>query len=565
MARPKKKVEEEVEISTTYNGNINIKGDGVVINYTKEQTEEYIKCATDIVYFIEKYCKVMTIDKGFTNIELRPYQKRYFEFLEGSRFSIVKWPRQAGKTQTSVLYILWKILFSKDQVWYFLANKLETAREAFSRLKDSYESLPFWLQTGMRKLNESTLTLSNGSKVTAAASSKSSIRGRSGNIMWDEAAFVNNDEEFFTSVFPVISSGTTSKFIMVSTPNGMSNTFYHTYKDVKDGRGDFQLMEIEWNEIPGRDEEWRKKMIETLGQEKFEQEFMTSFMAADGTLLPLHVLEEIDVRAPVSSRDCTFIYEDVQPEHQYAMTVDVARGLGRDFSVFSVMDCTTLPYRQVAVYRNNEISPMMFPYVIDSVSKHYNDAKILVEINDLGGQVADILRETLQSENILWVGSGGRGGQTVGSGINTKPGVKTTPAVKTVGCNILRALFETKKIEIWDHVTFTELTSFVMKGGSYEGENGSHDDHVMTLVLFAWLTDQKHFQELYGQDTRRALVEGKMGAVKEELFEVGVVFIDNGQSAVQKQQVGNNKFEVIDYTKNPYGPRDELTEWFLMG
>jgi hypothetical protein len=380
--------------------------------------------------------------------------------------------------------------------------------------------------------------------------------------MWDEAAFVSNDEEFFTSVFPVISSGTTSKFIMISTPNGMGNTFYYTYKDACEGRGDFQLMEIEWDEIPGRDEEWKKKMIETLGQEKFEQEFMTSFMAADGTLIPLHVLEKVETCAPISTNDCLHIWVEPEEDHVYAMTVDVARGIGKDFSVFSVIDCTSLPYRQVAVYRNNEISPMMFPHIINSTSKHYNNAQILVETNDLGGQVADILHDTLDCENIFWVGSGGRGGQTVGSSVNAKPGIKTTPAVKTVGCNILRALFETKKIEIYDHVTFTELTSFVLKNGQYSGENGAHDDHVMTLVLFAWLSDQRYFNEFYGMDTRKQLVEGKLQDVADDLSQVGVMLVSSGRfSEHSRQQV----VEVIDYSKMTSYPKDEFTEWFLRG
>lgn len=550
----------DLDSAYMYNGNPNIKADGVIMEYTFDQKKEFFRCCNDIGYFIEKYCKVMTLDHGFTNIELRDYQRRYFDFLEGNRFSVVKWPRQAGKTTTSVMYILWKILFTRGQVWYFLANKLDTAREAFSRLKDAYESLPFWLQCGVKKLNETKIELSNGSKVTAAASSKSAIRGRSGNIMWDEAAFVQHDEEFYTSIFPVISSGKNSQFIMISTPNGMSNTFYRTYNDAVNNRGEFKLMEINWDEIPGRDEAWKKKMIETLGIEKFEQEFMTSFMAADGTLVPLHILSEIQIRAPLRHADYMAVFEEPIPDHRYVMTVDVARGIGKDFSVFSILDCTHLPYRQVLVYRNNNIAPMALPYVIDSTAKKYNNAHVLIEINDMGGQVADILHNNLTYENILWVGSGGRAGQVLGSSVDTKPGIKTTPAVKMLGCSNLRALFENKKIEIYDTVTFTELTSFVAKNGSYEGENGSHDDHVMTLVLFAWMIEQKYFMELFSVDTRKHMVEGKLKTIEEDLSEVGVLFISSAKDEYVMSSGG-----VIDYDEMSYKPRDEISEWFLRG
>lgn len=545
--------EQEYPKGFFYNGNISVKSASAVVEYTKEQVQEYIKCSKDINYFIEKYCKIMTLDNGFTHITLREYQKKYFKFLDDNRLVVAKWGRQQGKTQSSVLYILWRIVFHADQTCIFLANKLEIAREAFSRLTDTYESLPFWLQQGVKKMNESTLELANGSKASASATSKSAIRGKSANIIvWDEAAWTDNDSDFYTSVFPVISSGKKTKFIMISTPNGMNNVFYDTCKNAKDGIGEFKLMEIHWSEVPGRDDEWKRKMIDTLGERKFNIEFECAFESSEGALIPLDVMERLQLRSPIASTQHMKIYEHSQPGHTYVIVVDVARGVGIDSSAFSVFDCSSVPYKQVATYKNADIAPLLYPHAVHEASKRYNDAWILVEINDAGGQVADVLHHDLENESVLWCGSSGRKGQVVGSQINAKPGVRTTKAVKSVGCNQLRTLMENGKLEIYDQDTFTELTSFVARGGSYAAENGAHDDMVMTLVLFAWLTDQQFFAELVNDDIRARIVEDKLRQLEEDMLPVG--FFSDGVS--ESYDIPG----VIDYTENP-GYKDEFTDW----
>lgn len=537
-----------------FNGTTTVKAHGVQQPYTKEQLNEYIRCSKDINYFIEKYCKIMTLDHGFTNITLRDYQKRFFSHIEKNRYTSAVWPRQSAKSTSCVLYILWKVLFTPDQTWFILANKLETAREIFSRLSDCYESLPFWLQQGVKVLNKSSIELSNGSSVTASATSKSAIRGRSGNVMIDEAAFIDQDEEFFTSVFPVISSGKDSKLILVSTPNGMNNMFYKVYQDCKKKKGQFRLMEIEWYEVPGRDDEWRKKMIDTIGRRKFDQEFSCSFLGNEGSLIPLDVLERISVRTPIKEIEGLYIYEEPQEDHIYVITVDVSRGSGLDYSAFSVIDVTSTPYTQVACYYNNEIPSMVYPHVIHEVGCRYNYAHTLIELNDAGCQVADILAHDLEYVSMLWVGNSGKGGQQVGNPNSAKPGVKTTKPVRTVGCSNLRLMMEQEKLEIWDKNTFAEMTAFVAKGDRYEADTGAHDDLMMTLVLFAWLIEQPYFADLTNKRTREDLVSDRLKKLEEAMIPFG--FFDDGKN-------GHTTYEVVvvDYTKSKI--KDEFTDWML--
>lgn len=538
----------------TYNGNPMIKAHGVVMEYTREQVEEYIRCSEDPVYFIERYCKILT-NTGFTSPTLRDYQKRFIDHVDSNLYSVVCWPRQSGKSTTSALYVLWEVLFHADKNWFILANKADTAREIFSRLKDAYEGLPFWLQQGVKKLNESTIELSNNSTVKAAATSKSSIRGSTatGGVILDEFSFVEHDEEFYTSTFPVISSCPTAKIIMTSTPNGMNNLFYKTVHDARKGRGNYALMEIAWNEIPGRDEEWRAKTIETIGQRRFDQEFNASFLGAEGTLIPLNVIERIDIRSPEYTTNNLNVYERPQPTHKYFITVDVSRGSGLDYSAFSVIDITEKPFKQVATYYNADISTLLYPHVIYEVATKYNNAYVLVELNDAGIQVADILQYDLEYEEILWVGTSGRSGQTLGVGQSQKPGVRTTKPVKTIGCSNLKTMLEEGNLEIWDQHTFLEMTSFILKGNQYEADTGSHDDLMMTLVLFAWASTQSYFGDLVSQSNRKELIAAKLKNLEAEMLPFGFFSGAEEPSTVPT---------TIDYTQNPTY-RDEMTEWML--
>lgn len=371
--------------------------------------------------------------------------------------------------------------------------------------------------------------------------------------MVDEASFVENDEEFFTSVFPVVSSGKDSKIIMVSTPNGMNNTFYRTYQDCKKRKGEFRLMEIEWYEVPGRDDEWRKKMIDTIGRRKFDQEFTCSFMGNEGSLIPLDVLERISVRQPIKEVEGLSIYEEPKEGHIYVMTVDVSRGSGLDYSAFSVIDVTGMPYTQVATYYNNEIPSMLFPHVIYEVATKYNFASTLVELNDAGVQVADILAQDLEYIGVLWVGRNGKHGQVVGSSVNSRPGVTTTKPVRSVGCSNLRLMMEQEKLEIWDKHTFAEMTAFVAKGDRFEADSGAHDDLMMTLVLFSWLIEQPYFADLTNKRTREELVAERLSKLEESMMPFG--FFDDGRSGGYVESTPS----VVDYTKSPV--RDEFSDW----
>lgn len=533
----------------THKNNPCIKAHNAKQTYTQEELVEYIKCKNNIVYFVEKYAKFFTVDNGFVNVKLRKYQKKFLKHVSSNRFTLGVWPRQSAKSTTSVMYILHTVIFNPDQSWFILANKRDTALEIFSRLIDCYSSLPFFLQQGVKEFNKSSILLSNGSKVKAAATSTSAIRGQSCNgILLDEFAFVPRDREFFTSVFPVVSSGSQSKVIIVSTPNGMNNLFYDIYRDCLSDRGEFTLMQIAWDDVPGRNEKWRKEMIATIGRKAFDQEYSCSFLGNEGTLIPLEYLERIDIREPLIAKESLCVYEKVIKNHIYALIVDVSRGSGIDNSAFSVIDITKKPYKQVCVYYDNEIAPMMFPYIIDRVGKNYNDAFVLIEINDAGCQVADILAYDLEYENILWVGSSGRE-QTLGGGTGAKPGVRTTRSVKSVGCSNLKLLMEQGFLEIYDKNTFSEMSAFIAKKGSYQADNGAHDDIVMTLVLFAWAIEQSYMSDLLNISTRQSMIEYKLSKLEDDLLPFGFI-VDGKEDAYSAQP------PVIDYTNIPIPNED---------
>lgn len=510
----------------TYLGHPSVKAHGEVVQYTAEQIEELIKCKNDVNYFIENYCYIDTLDRGQIIPTLYDYQKKFMKFADENRFSLIVFPRQASKTTSSMLYILHDIVFSKDQHWYVMANKGESARENLARLITAYESLPYWMQPGCKKLNASTLKLSNNSKVQAAATSKSAIRGRSANIYLDEFAFVDNDDAFFTAVFPVISSSKTAKIIMTSTPNGPMNKFADLYYASKKGKGEFSVMELEWDEVPGRDEAWRQKTIETIGERQFRIEFECSFEGASNTLIPPDILERMHAVEPIKQDDLGHLaqYEAPIEDRMYIMTVDVAHGNGGDASTYNVFDVSRIPYKQVARYRNNTIDAMVFPHAIVPVARAYNNAYVLVENNDLGAQVANILFYDLSYENMLFTEFKGRTGQIISvGGNNARLGVRMTAPVKLTGCINLRTMMDDGKMEIVDRMTIRELSTFVKAGATYKGDKNAHDDLAMTLVSFAWLMEQDYIRDLTSTNIRASIAESKLDEIEDMLSSIVII------------------------------------------
>jgi hypothetical protein len=521
-------------MSDIYLNNPNLKAAGVQIDWTEEQAQEYVKCMEDPVYFVKKYVKIVNVDLGLVNFELYPFQENMIESFTDNRFTICKIGRQSGKSITCIAFFLHYILFNKDVSVALLANKLATARELLSRLQMAYEHLPKWLQQGVVTWNKGNIELENGAKVMAAATSSSAIRGGSFNILFlDEFAFVPNEmaEEFFNSVYPTISSGQSTKVIIVSTPQGM-NHFYKLWVDAEEGRNTYNPISVHWSEVPGRDEKWKQTTIKNTSAEQFRQEFDTEFLGSTNTLINVTKLKNMPYKNPrkVAEDGNLKIYGFPKKDGVYFLTVDVARGRGGDYSAFSIFDATQVPYTQVVTYRSNNIPPMVYPTIIRRMAQTYNEAFVLVEINDVGQQISDILYHEMEYENIISISSDTRKGQSISSGFSGKSttmGIRTTKSTKKIGCMNMKSLIEEDKLIIKDFETINELTSFISKGHKYEAEAGKFDDLVDTLILFSWMTTDNFFKELCDVDTRKEIYEERLKHLEENMLPFGFITSSN--------------------------------------
>ena len=512
-----------------YLGNKNLKRSSVNIEWTKELILEYQKCSDDQIYFIKKYCKIVNVDKGLVNFELWKFQEEMIRTFEDNRFSIAKMPRQVGKTTTVAAYLLHKILFNENYRIAILANKDRGAREILSRIQLMFEHLPKWLQQGVLEWNKGNIELENGSKILSSATSSSATRGGSFNLLYlDEFAFVPNNiqDEFFASVYPTITSGQNTKVIITSTPNGM-NMFYKIWTDSVNNKNTYSRVSVHWSMIPGRDEKWQKQTIENTSQRQFNQEYNCEFLGSSNTLIDASKLGTIPYADPISKKGSVDKFEEVIPGHTYLVSVDTSRGSGIDYSAFIVFDITSVPYRVVAKYRDNEIESLVYPTIIYNVGRHYNYAYVLVEVNDIGQQVADILLHDLEYENVLSTRSKGRAGQNIGGGAGVKYGlgVRTTTQVKRIGCANFKSLVENDKIIINDYDLLYEMFRFIEHNNKYEAEEGEHDDLVMCCVLFSWLVHQEYFKELCDNDARLEVLSSNQKLVEENLIPFG--FIDD--------------------------------------
>lgn len=527
-----------------YKGNALIKRANQQIGWTPEMINEYLKCSQDPIYFTETYMKIISINDGLVNFKLYDYQKNMIKSMQDNRNTVIATARQAGKSTTTCAFILWYIIFHAEKTVALLANKGDTAREILGRIQLAYQHLPKWLQQGIKEWNKGSFVLENDSRVIAAATSSDAIRGYSINLVFiDEAAFIDNWDEFFTAVYPTISSGTESKIILVSTPNGL-NHFYKIWQNANEGRNGYNAIRVMWNDVPGRDEDWRQTTLSAMNfdVEKFEQEYCVEFMGSSGTLIAGWKLKELVHQTPIYEKDGLSMYENPNKDHVYVGVVDVSRGKGLDYSAFSVIDVTRMPYKQVCVYRNNFVTPMDYAEVVNRVFRSYNKAAALVEINDLGEQVSYALHADFDYDNLLFTEHAGRGGKRITSGFSAQAdkGVRTTKTVKSVGCSILKLLVEQNQLIINDMNTIAELGTFSKKANSYEAEPGNHDDMVMGLVLFGWLSDQQYFKEITDINTLMKLREKTEEDVMNDLLPFGFVFDGSDDVMEELQLTGTN-------------------------
>jgi len=514
-----------------YLGNPNLKKANTAIEFTQDQILEFIKCKEDPVYFAKNYVKIISLDEGLTQFEPYHFQEKLINNFHNNRFNICKMPRQTGKSTTVVSYLLHYAVFNDSVNIGILANKAATARELLGRLQTAYENLPKWMQQGIIAWNKGSLELENGSKILAASTSASAVRGMSFNILFlDEFAFVPNHvaDSFFASVYPTITSGKNTKVIIVSTPHGM-NHFYRLWHDAEKQKNDYIPTDVHWSEVPGRDEKWKKTTIKNTSEAQFKVEFECEFLGSVDTLIAPSKLRTLIYDNPIQRNAGLDVYEPSKDNHDYVMTVDVARGVGEDYSAFVVVDITEFPHRVVAKYRNNDIKPMLFPNIIYEVAKNYNSSYILCEVNDIGDQVASILQYDLEYQNLLMCSMRGRAGQIVGQGFSgkkTQLGVKMSKTVKKVGSLNLKTLIEENKLIFTDYEIISELTTFISKHNSFEAEEGCNDDLAMCLVIYAWLVQMDYFKELTDQDVRKRLYEEQKNQIEQDMAPFG--FMDDG-------------------------------------
>lgn len=515
-----------------YNGNILLKRANQQIEWTEDLVQEWVKCAEDPLYFIKTYMKIITLNEGLQTYQPWPYQEEMIKKFVDNRYTIVTTARQAGKSTTTCAFILWYIIFQADKTVALLANKGETAREILGRVQLAYQHLPRWLQQGVKEWNKGSFELENNSRVIAAATSASAIRGYTINLLFiDEAAHIENWDEFFTSVYPTISSGTDSKIVLVSTPNGL-NHFYSTWQNAIEGRNGYANILVSWKDVPGRDEAWKEETIAGMNfdHEKFNQEMNCQFLGSSGTLISGWKLKEMVHLSPLTERDGLSQYVEPEKEHVYVMVCDVSRGKGLDYSAFQVLDVTNMPYKQVCTFRNNSLTPIDYADVIYRIAKNYNNALVLVEINDIGEQVSHSIHYDFGYDNMLFTENGGRRGKRVTSGFGSKKsdkGIRTTKIVKSIGCSMLKLLIEQNQLVVNDFTTINELSTFSKKRNSYEAEPGKHDDLVMCLVLFAWLSDQQYFKDHTDINTLSSLREKTADDMEQDLAPFG--FLMNGR------------------------------------
>jgi hypothetical protein len=539
-----------------YLGNPLLKKANTPIEFTQEQIIEFVKCKDDPVYFANNYVKIVTLDHGLQNFKPYHFQEKLINNFHNHRFNICKMPRQTGKSTTVVSFLLHYAVFNDNVNIGILANKAATARELLDRLQTAYENLPKWMQQGIISWNKGSLELENGSKILAASTSASAVRGMSFNILFlDEFAFVPNHiaDSFFASVYPTITSGKQTKVIIVSTPHGM-NHFYRMWHDAEKGKNEYVFTDVHWSEVPGRDEEWKKQTIANTSDQQFKVEFECEFLGSVDTLIAPSKLRTLAYDAPKTRSAGLDVYMDPQENHDYLITVDVARGVGNDYSAFAVVDITEFPHKVVAKYRNNEIKPMLFPSIIHETATAYNNSYILCEVNDVGDQVASILQYDLEYNNLLMCSMRGRAGQIVGQGFSgkkTQLGVKMSKTVKKIGCLNLKTMIEENKLFLNDYEIISELTTFIQKHNSFEAEEGCNDDLAMCLVIYAWLVAQDYFKELTDQDVRKRLYEEQKNQIEQDMSPFGFISdgLDGNASFVDAE---GDRWHVDEYGDRSY-------------
>ena len=504
----------KIDPDAGYLGNNLVKKDGVKDTFTKEEVEEYVRCMNDPMYFATKYIKLISLDDGLINFKPYEYQRKMFDHFNDNRFSIVLACRQSGKSISTVIYILWYAIFNAEKTIAVLANKGATAREMLSRITLALENLPFFLQPGCKSLNKGNITFGNNTKIIAAATTGSSIRGLSVNLLYlDEFAFVENAADFYTSTYPVVSAGRDTKVIITSTANGVGNIYHRLYEGAVQSTNGFKPFRVDWWDVPGRDEDWKELTIANTSELQFQQEFGNDFHGTSNTLVSSNTLLQMKSIRPIETRNDVYYYKKAEEDGRYVMTVDVSKGRGQDYSTFNVIQIHENYFEQVCTYRNNLVSPMLFPDIIVKVASMYNNAIVVIENNDVGQVVCNHVYYDYEYENMF-----------VSSSIKASGlGVMMTKRVKRIGCSNLKDILEMDKFIIVDGYTIDELSTFEVNGSSYQAALGNHDDLVMNLVMFAWFVSSDAFGNITDMDLKDLLFHDRQREIEDDVPLFGII------------------------------------------
>jgi hypothetical protein len=477
-----------------YLGNPNLPTPQAEFEYSAEMIKEIGKCKQNILHFAENYFYIVNLDVGRIKIKLHPYQKRILRSLRDNRFVCLLSSRQAGKTTVMTIYCLWLACFNQDQRILLVANKEETAKEIFARVRLAYENLPNYLKPGVTEYGKTAMGLANGSRISISTTSSDAGRGSSVNVLViDELAHIDNNmvDTFWSAVYPIISSSKKSKIFVASTPNGTGNLFYQLYTDGLEGKNNWKTERVDWDEVPGRDEKWKNDTIKSLGsRELFDQEFGNCFLQEGESALNADDYEKY------KSSCCNplFIFDEgkykiwEQPEKNgiYVAGVDVAEGVGQASSVIQIFDIADLSaIRQVACFRDNTITPYNFTVKLSEILSQWGNPPLLVERNNCGAQVADSLFENYNYDPMISYAQGKS---------FEKPGVFTNTNTKYHAViNMRYWINELRSVVFRDLTTLEELKTFIRyPNGTWGARKGGnvHDDCVMSMAMaFLILTD----------------------------------------------------------------------------
>ena len=507
-----------------YLGNTKLKKDGVKMQFTPEMITEYAKCKNDIVYFCKEYVKIVHVDDGLIDFGMYDFQEDLINNINDNRYSISLCSRQVGKSITTVAWMLHFILFNEYKRVGVIANKGSTAKKILGKLKLAYENLPHWMQSGVVEWNKNSIELENGCIIEASSTSGDAARGDSlAALFIDEAAFIDDTlwEEFYTSVYPTISSGKKTKIILVSTANGM-NHYHKLWNDAIKGKSTFSPFEVNWKSVPGRDEDWRDETIANTSPDKFAQEHENQFLGSSNTLISSTYLNNMVSEQPLSVEDGTYIYEEPREGRQYFASVDCGQGLKLDYSVINIFDVTEYPFKQVAVFRDNHTIPLYLPSKILHLVTKYNNAWTLIENNDVGSQIVADFNYELEYQNIMNIRT---------SNVNSKfkLGMRTTTKTKALGCSVFKELVENQKIQFVDQTTINEISTFIKKNKSYEATLGKYDDIVMSIVNMAYASTTEQFSDVNDVNVQKTLINNYNNEIEEDVLPAPM--IDDGISS----------------------------------